>query len=902
MKFTTVCICQIYNELDKGNLKRFYKYAKPLFDAIVVYDDCSSDGSFEYSLENADHVIRGKKNDFTDEISHKRNLLDAALKFSPDFIVWLDADEILIANAAEKLPKIYQYCIDNDIDGVSLKILNLWRSYHWIRTDSLFNDGWFVKIWRVKPDIKFEKIEKGLHQKQYPSTIKNIIKNDEVRVLHFGFADELNISYKYLIYKRNGQKGYDDLDRLIKEDLLVTEKVEDSLIPSEFKMLYVEKPEKKSFAEALSYVEANRPLVMRPKYTIICLIFKSTGWLEFVYKQLVKYTPLDNSEIIFIANDADQDVIDYLKNNYIPHFIFNNTESHRKEWYINNVYRAYNYASDAARGDFLIFVNSDMAFTPDWLESLVSSYDGKSVLSPLTVESGKYDAAKNCISRNFGKTFREYQEDDFLSFANKVREDGLRDGGIFMPLFIKKSFFDNVGRYPEGNIVPGSDIFNPNIANKGEQLISGDVVLMQKLSVYGISHKTVCNSVIYHFQSGELEDKPESSQNSIGIAICNDVCGGTMGEKVFWNYLVETLPGAFPVDMARLGEFNFESKARDYISDRNADFILQNATFIDFIDSSRLSIVYLQDDMRAMGKVSIQQEKNLKLADIIVANTVQTSLSYDEYAMEIIPVGVNSDLFKPKDRNSLRKKYKIPDKFTGIFVGSLNETKGWTKVKDFILKNQNLHFVVVSKYDEMFDSNNVSFFKKIDQEQLSELLNCANFFLIGSPVETQCLAAIEANLCDIPVLMPLVGVYKDFNSKERSQVGIFTNNFQDGLSLIQEFKGSPRQLILDKNLTVNHSMEMWRKLFEKIVIQKNIQNLRGLAAKKNSLENDVLIFVEHIVRNQIFKPIFGSRYLNVKDKLTKRFIKKLIVLFLKRLKMYDAAKRSRDAFLKVLNK
>jgi hypothetical protein len=896
MKFTTVCICQIYNELDKGNLKRFYKYAKPLFDAIVVYDDCSSDGSFEYSLENADHVIRGKKNDFTDEISHKQNLLDAALKFSPDFIVWLDADEILTANATDKLPTIYQYCIDNDIDGVSLKELNLWRSFHWIRTDSLFNDGWFVKIWRVKPGIKFEKIEKGLHQNQYPSTIKNIIRNDEVGVLHFGFADELNISYKYMIYKKIGQAGYDDLDRLIKEDLLVTEKVEDSLIPSEFKMLYVEKPEKKSFAEALSYVEANRPLVMRPKYTIICLIFKSTGWLEFVYKQLIKYTPLDNSEIIFIANDADQDVIDYLKNNYIPHFIFNNTEPHLKEWYINNVYRAYNYSSDVARGDFLIFVNSDMAFSPGWMEALIAEYDGKTALSPVLVESGKYDAAINCISKDFGRTFRDYEEQAFLNFSELAKESLTKDSGAFMPLLIKKSHFDLAGRYPEGNIVPESDIFNPEIALRGQKLISGDVVLMRKLAKFGISHKTVCNSVIYHFQSGELEDEKGLSVGAVSIAICNDICGGTMGEKVFWNYLVESLPGSFPVDKKIIGDFNFEAKAKDYISDRNVDFILQNATFIDFIDTRYPTIVYLQDDLRGMGKLSAQQERNLKLADVIVANTVQTSLSYDEYSMEIIPVGVNSDLFKPKDRNSLRKKYKIPDKFTGIFVGSLNETKGWTKVKDFILKNPNLHFVVISKYDEMFDSENVSFFKKIDQEQLSELLNCANFFLIGSPVETQCLAAIEANLCDIPVLMPLVGVYKDFNSNERSQVGIFTNNFQDGLLLIQEFKGSPRQLILDKKLTINDSIEMWRNLFEKLMINKHLQNLNGINNIDRSVKNNFIIYAEYIIRNKLFKPIFGSRFLNLQDKLTIRFFRKSIVLILKKLNMYDFVKGIRDAF------
>lgn len=902
MKFNVVCICQIYNELDKGNLQRFYKYIRPYVDAVVVYDDCSTDGSFEYSMKHADHVIRGVKNDFTDEISHKQLLLEAALDYKPDFILWLDADEILTANAVHELQKIYEYCVDNDIDGVRLKELNLWRSYHWIRTDSLFNDGWFVKLWRVKPGIKFEKIERGLHQPQYPSTMKKIIDRSEVGVLHFGFADELNLSYKYLTYKKNGQSGYDDLDRIIKEDSLTTEKVDEFLIPVEFRNDRIEKPNKKTFSESMSYVEECKLQVMRPKYSVVCLIFKSTGWLDFVYKQLIKYTTLDSCEIFFIANDADQEVIEYLKNNYIPHFVFNNTKAQRDEWYINNVYRAYNFASEVARGDFLVFVNSDMAFSPGWLEAMIASYDGRSVLSPLAIESGKYDAATNCISKNFGKTFREYQEDDFLIFSNQVKEDETKLGGIFMPLLIRKSIFDQVGRYPEGNIVPDSDIYNPEIALRGQKLISGDVVLMKKLAELGITHKTVCNSVIYHFQSGELEDEKELSLGKVSIAICNDICGGTMGEKVFWNYLVEDLPGTFPVDMRMLGDLNFEGKAKDYIDDKQADLIVQNATFIDFIDNSRPTIVYLQDDLRAMGSISVQQEKNLKLADIIVANTVQTSLSYDEYPIEIIPVGVNSDLFKPKNREDLRVKYEIPDKFVGIFVGSLSETKGWGRVKEFIIENNNLHFIVISKYDESFENSNVTFFKKVDQEKLSELLNCANFFIIGSPVETQCLAAIEANLCGIPVLMPLVGIYKDFNDKERSQVGVFTDNFQEGLLLIQEFKGDPRKQVLEKKLTVTNSIEMWKKLFERVLAKNNNLKSEMRITNKNSFREDVFILLEQTIRSKLFKPFFGSRYLNIKDKLTKRFLKRIIASSFKKIGIYELARKIRDILVGMFKK
>ena len=39
---------------------------------------------------------------FANERSHKQRLLDEAL-LSPDFILWLDADEVLTANAADYL-------------------------------------------------------------------------------------------------------------------------------------------------------------------------------------------------------------------------------------------------------------------------------------------------------------------------------------------------------------------------------------------------------------------------------------------------------------------------------------------------------------------------------------------------------------------------------------------------------------------------------------------------------------------------------------------------------------------------------------------------------------------------------------------------------------------------------
>ena len=75
-----------------------------------------------------------------------------------------------------------------------------------------------------------------------------------------------------------------------------------------------------------------------------------------------------------------------------------------------------------------------------------------------------------------------------------------------MPLLIRKKHFEMAGGYPEGQVVVGSNIYDPIIAKWGEACISGDTVLMQKLHAHGIIHQTVFDSVVYHFQWGEKDD------------------------------------------------------------------------------------------------------------------------------------------------------------------------------------------------------------------------------------------------------------------------------------------------------------------------------------------------------------------------------------------------------------
>ncbi|MGE5474752.1 MAG: glycosyltransferase [Ignavibacteriales bacterium] len=888
-RYSVICICQIYNELRKSNLERFVKYAKPLFDELVVYDDGSIDGSYEYMLQHTPYVIHSYKNEFTEEKSHKQILLNKALEKSPDFIFWLDADEVLTANASERIQELCEYCVKFQIDGLSFHEINLWRSLSWRRTDSLYNEGWFTRLWRVTPEISFGELNSGLHQLPYPVTIKNIEKVSDVKVIHYGFSSHKQLAYKYLNYKSHGQRGYDMLDRLISEEKLVLEKVPKELFP-EGLWIDDDKPNPLSFAESLSYVEKYRGEVLKPKISIICLIYKSVEWLRFVYEQVIKYTDMTDKEFFFVANDANDDVIEYLRSNYINYYVFNNKPEHKEEWYINNVYRAYNFGAQKAHGDFLVFINSDMAFTPYWLDNLFKNYNGSNCIASRLVESGRLRSGTYGIEMDFGITCNSYMESKFQMYADDIKDTTVKDGGLFMPLLVKKEHFESVGGYPEGNITPESDIYKPKIALKGEECISGDNVLMRKLQNRGISHQTAFDSIVYHFQCGESESKEKNKNlvNDIRVAICNDYVTGSMGEKVLWNFLCELLPATVGIDINTLGKKgNYSKNAKKFIR-RNypgVEIIIQNATFIDTIDESIYTIAFLQDDLRSMERSSLQQEKNLVKARKKVSNSVQTAISYPEYDFDIIPIGVDSELFRPMDKTEMRQQFNFGTNKIGIFVGDLSQVKGWAEVKRCIEYYKEITWIVVTKGKESYYAENAIVFNRIPQQLLAQLLNCADFFIIGSLVETQCLAAIEACLCDIPLIMHKVGIFRDFTEEERAQVGIFTEDFISAIRELENYSFSPRKLIIEKALTINNSISKWQNLLKSafLEIMKEKSMNKESYKYKNGILNDFIFELRFIWKNKILKHLIGKNNLSIKD--IKIFIKKTSPHF-----MYNSAR------------
>ena len=211
-----VAIMQLKDELEKGNLIRCLDNASKWADEIVIYDDCSTDGSRAVYPKYTKHVILGKKPMFKRENFVKAALLDKALKLKPNWIVWQDGDAVMDRTLTEGMHDILQRVGSSGKTALQVHYLNLWRHPAWYRLDNKFNGLWVIAFWKNTGRLHY-KPQAGLHRQQYPLGIEpRAVARAGFQILHYGFASEQAIVRKYLTYKACGQNGW-NLDRLIDE-------------------------------------------------------------------------------------------------------------------------------------------------------------------------------------------------------------------------------------------------------------------------------------------------------------------------------------------------------------------------------------------------------------------------------------------------------------------------------------------------------------------------------------------------------------------------------------------------------------------------------------------------------------------------------------------------------------
>lgn len=216
------------NSLLQQCLTSMAKIAEPIF----VYDDASDEAVQPIYRQFGCVVIYNTQESFQKELFHKQQLLSVALRAAPDWILWMDTDTIIgrLWEDQEQAHAVLSQAGEKGIVRLHLHNLNLWRSNGWYRVDQEFDNLWHGVFWRNTGELHYRPVGK-LHQKQYPHSFRDPAKDEEAfateirfnepggKLIHFGFASDLEIARKYFTYREHGQTGY-PLNRLVDESTL----------------------------------------------------------------------------------------------------------------------------------------------------------------------------------------------------------------------------------------------------------------------------------------------------------------------------------------------------------------------------------------------------------------------------------------------------------------------------------------------------------------------------------------------------------------------------------------------------------------------------------------------------------------------------------------------------------
>lgn len=229
------------------------------------------------------------------------------------------------------------------------------------------------------------------------------------------------------------------------------------------------------------------------KITVATLIYKSPAYLDFVMSSLLDHGNNVETEYLIVCNDATTDVIlqaeKWARHPGVRYVIHENPNP--QDWWIQNVYNAWNRCIDECKTEGICFVNSDMAFTHGWLDRLASLDLDKYIPTSRLVESGRMPSLPGLISKNFGQTLDEFDESAFEQFADEISKPTLlRRTGAYMPSLFKTQTLRDIGGWRH------------NTSRNG-YITPGDRITFGMLQDRGFEHICVCDSIVYHFQRGE---------------------------------------------------------------------------------------------------------------------------------------------------------------------------------------------------------------------------------------------------------------------------------------------------------------------------------------------------------------------------------------------------------------
>jgi glycosyltransferase involved in cell wall biosynthesis len=145
------------------------------------------------------------------------------------------------------------------------------------------------------------------------------------------------------------------------------------------------------------------------------------------------------------------------------------------------------------------------------------------------------------------------------------------------------------------------------------------------------------------------------------------------------------------------------------------------------------------------------------------------------HKIDVIPVGIDTKLFKPLNKEAVRKKYKFEmQDIIVLFIGRFSKEKGLDMLLEVYnrlnINQKKIKLVLVGEGPDKEKLENtirtqkiegVTFIEPLPHDKIPEIINCADVLALSSSYEGMPTVVLEALACGVPVVSTDVGDVKN---------------------------------------------------------------------------------------------------------------------------------------------
>jgi ADP-heptose:LPS heptosyltransferase/GT2 family glycosyltransferase len=230
---------------------------------------------------------------------------------------------------------------------------------------------------------------------------------------------------------------------------------------------------------------------MKPGFSIIIPTYNTLPYLKLCLKSFKEHSA-HSHQIIVCADGCSDGTNEYLKTYPgIDQVILGKNQG---------ICSATNQAARLANREYLFLVNDDLVASPGWDTALMSMAAPDRVLSGVQVEPGWVPVAPCHIKRDFGQTFEEFREQEFLTYAGAENQQKQRafEPGVNYPFLVHRKLWEQLDGLDE--------CFNPGPGS--------DPDLFYRLALKGTDFLRVRSCLFYHFGGRASRFAGESGRQS----------------------------------------------------------------------------------------------------------------------------------------------------------------------------------------------------------------------------------------------------------------------------------------------------------------------------------------------------------------------------------------------------